>query len=639
MPDLSSSSLPFKPTPDEGYEKDLMGFLQEAIEQGDAYLKSQKGYDRAKESMDAVMGIDSELRTGWMSNTQANHVGKIALDLASMMTDTKPFWEYRTPPQSPYEQIGQNLGKLAGHWYTDSQIDMRQSDVIKYALTGGTSYPHITWDPRKLKQSVSAEDFRDVLPICPEGPESIQDGLGVIIRRERTLYYVKSHYGVDAGALREGAANSATSQRYSQLMEKLGSPFWDVLTRGKPKRKLPKLPVTDVFVAYLHDDRINEKSYAVEVGDFDDEGEALNNWSYIVQPGEPLYPSGRMIEWCSTWPVPLYDGPNIYWHGLFPCPKFTIDPWPWTFIGKGPLWDILPLQKSLDKVLRVIDDQVEKIASPDLVAEKGSMSEGAMNKINTRRAGLKIRYNPAAGKPPEIVQGKELSPSLLQWKGDLESEMKVLSGSADASGMMRLQQMPSDDTISKIMEAMSPAIRARSRVLEAYTREFGKIVASNFLQFSTQSEMLAILGPSAVTPEWFDYDPKCILPDYIHRKDYDANGHVTAEAQTRGPMPRRDRAKELMEMLSLTIAPGSMLNASETEAKLLYLQLSRAGLVDHWTLLDRLGIPNVGNPPDGAKTISERLQAEQGLGIGMNNSSAGRKASGQTMPRVVTKES
>ncbi len=71
----------------------------------------------------------------------------------------------------------------------------------------------------------------------------------------------------------------------------------------------------------------------------------------------------------------------------------------------------------------------------------------------------------------------------------------------------------------------------------------------------------------------------------------------------------------------------------------MYLQLSRANLIDPWTLLDVLGIPNAGTPPVGANTIPERLVAAQQMGLTQAVNPAGRKASGQSMPRMVTKES
>src|SRR6185312_15879077 len=107
--------------------------------------------------------------------------------------------------------------------------------------------------------------------------------------------------------------------------------------------------------------------YPVQIGQFDQEGNPLNNWSYIVEPGQPLYPLKRCIIFTKT--KLLYDGTSIYWHGMFPVTKLTLDPWPWSWLGKAPLWDLLPLQKSLDKALRVIDTQIDKIARPAIIAD------------------------------------------------------------------------------------------------------------------------------------------------------------------------------------------------------------------------------------------------------------------------------
>ena len=55
--------------------------------------------------------------------------------------------------------------------------------------------------------------------------------------------------------------------------------------------------------------------------------------------------------------------------------------------------------------------------------------------------------------------------------------------------------------------------------------------------------------------------------------------------------------------------------------------------------MEVLGIPNVGTPPMGANSITDRLLAEQNMGLGMQVNPAGRKASGQEPPRLVMKES
>ena len=109
---------------------------------------------------------------------------------------------------------------------------------------------------------------------------------------------------------------------------------------------------------------------------------------------------------------------------------------------------------------------------------------------------------------------------------------------------------------------------------------------------------------------------------------------------------------------------------------MLNLQLARMGYLDFWTMHETLETPNVGTPPpiplpplqpppedpmllaqemlagkyvpDPSQpgglleirtpmTITERLMAQQMLGIGMTENPAGRKASGQESPKIEEK--
>ena len=216
--------------------------------------------------------------------------------------------------------------------------------------------------------------------------------------------------------------------------------------------------------------------------------------------------------------------------------------------------------------------------------------------------------------------------------------MDDISGVRDLSNLMKLNQLPAADTIEKITETMTPANRLRSRYMEAFIREFAVMTASNFFQFYTTPMRLAILGPNAIVAEDFDFDPGSLVPDYVADEDFGDAGSVSQAALNRGPLPRVDRARHFLRYFTFHIAPASLLASSEIERKLLYLSLARAGLIDHWTLLDTLGVDNVGEPPQGARTITERLMAEQESGLGMNISATGRKASGQSMPRLRSEE-
>ena len=74
------------------HEQDVLGWAQEAVQEGTAFLVSQPGYENIEKSMKYIMGErTSAFRPSDLSNTTTNRFGKIALDLAATLTDIKPF--------------------------------------------------------------------------------------------------------------------------------------------------------------------------------------------------------------------------------------------------------------------------------------------------------------------------------------------------------------------------------------------------------------------------------------------------------------------------------------------------------------------------------------------------------------------
>lgn len=652
------------PPSTDSYGYRVIGWCKEAIEEGDGFLRGQRGYNKIDQAISAIMSEESDLRSVSLSSTECNQVGKTFLDMTAGLTDVKPFWEYRTYNKR-FESHCSIYGKLSEHAWLQRQMDMAFMGGIQYALAGGSTYLEPYWDAEIDDFKAEAWDPRDVLPIRPTTSTSIQDAYGVITRKARSVNHVKflCKYVYNRPDLlryiqpdRDGTVvgNSLRNTRVGQLLERMGdSPFKQRLFGEKSQRDPGRTPTVDIFTVYVKDDGRNESNEPRYMGAWHHKYEMdcktcstgaqlphpLNNWSHIVKPGDMLYPRKRMIVFSSGLPEPFYDGPSPWWHGLFPYPKLTLDPMPWTYLGKAPMWDLLPLNKSLNKLLRVYDDWAERLARPDLIADKNAISQHMVDRTDTRRAGKKFRINPVAGKGIQIVGPDNLPQDF--WKGIeyYEAKIKELSGSQDISNLMKLNQMPSSDSIESIMESMSLSWRMRSRVIEVFVREYALMMAYNFAQFYTLPRRMTILGAEGVTPQDFDFDPGSLVPDFVDPQDFDSEGNVRQSAMDRGPLHRYDRSREFLRQFSFNIAPGSLLAASEIQRKLLYLQLSRAGLIDHWTLMDILGVPNVGTPPAGANTITDRLLKEQEMGLGMQVSPTGRKASGQTMPRMVTKES
>src|SRR6266704_3662715 len=631
---LKPSALPSQENP-----HGIHDWAKQALAEGQSFVESQDGYSAIPDIIKSIMGStgDDKLRPSTRSNLSLNHIGKIALDLASSLTDIKPFFTYKVSNTrfEPQADMGQ---KLASAWWYRQQIDLKFCDMIKYALAAGSGYAHVVYDRDLQDLNVIPEDPRDVLPIRPADMISIQNAFGVIIRRERTTNYLRHMYPRFANRIqpdREGSyAAIARKQNYVKTVQGLGSGFLQNLYNslgGRPSAAPLTVPVSDVFTIYVKDESLNLTGSPVLMGDSD------SNWSYILQPGEPLYPRKRCIVMTNSCKEPLYDGPNIYWHGMFPTPKLTLDPWPWSWLGKSPLRDLLSIQCDVDRCARGVSDKMEKAWQPDLIGDAKSIAKAALDRIDTRRPGLRLRVQQAGSvlMPEPQMQSVQVGMELIKL---LIDEMKELSGTQELSSLVQLGQIPSSETIERMIESWSPAIRLRSRVMESFLRELAMMVLMNFFQFYTQAQRIAVLGPRGQTFEDFDFDPGSLIPDMMSTLGPGNDGN---------PLPRYERAREFIRYFIYEVAPGSLLAASEVTDKLMYLQLSRMGFVDPISLLEKLGVSNIAPASmleAAGSTIMERLQWAQQQGLTMTAgpagaSAAGRKATGQQMPRIKISES
>jgi len=417
---------------------------------------------------------------------------------------------------------------------------MRFADVIKYALPMGSGYAHQVYDAYNNgfgggyqggDMELLPEDPRDVLPIRPGSFLSIQEADGVMIRRERPVSWIKSKFGAAADGVkadREGSvAQLNKNTRFGRLMSSMGlqSGFMENLVSsiaGRTQARPMKIPSADLFTLYINDPAINTQRSGTWMGLH--EGK-MTNWSYYVPSiGELIPRTGKAAkeEDCKLYPrkrnviftrsARIYDDTSIYWHGMFPLAKLTLDPWPWLWLGKAPLKDILPLHKEMQKVMRVMSRHLDRIKRPGVAADKNAIGEKAFNKIDPEMPGLKLRLNPANGKPVEMLYEPALDPWVMTYFEALKSGQKELAGSANTSDIMALNQLPQLDTLETLIAAEGAINRLRSLVIEAFMSEFAMMLLMNFMQFYTRAQRVAILGPQGQTFEDFDYDPGNLIP-------------------------------------------------------------------------------------------------------------------------------
>lgn len=643
MANVANISTPTRPSEIPKQEKvhGVLGFGLEVLQEGDTYIQRQPGHENIDKTIQIILGQDKKDRPSGLSQLYVNEIGRIARVLVSLLTDVKPFWDFRTHNKA-YEQQAFMLSKLSESWFTGRMaIDQKWADVMRYYLVGGTGFAHQVWNPRRSDIDLIPEDPRDVLPFRPNG-NYIQDAMGVIIRKSFPINHVISQWPQYANKIkadRDGGMDSGDNSKLNRMLKKINL---GPIEMARQRRNIPAnqqsgtFPVVDVFYLYLDDPAVNESSDEAELmGQFEErEGRqvALNNWSYVVKPGEALYPRKRMVIFTRT--CVLYDGPSIYWHGQYPVTKVTLDPWPQTWLGTSPLHDLIPIQDSLNNALRARDDHIQKILRPNVWADNQTVSKAELRKFDTRKGGQKL-HTSAFGKGINIEDIKPLDPVIAETIAYCHERLQTMSGVADMTNILKLNQMPSSDTVEAITNAMTPEVRGRSRQLEVAMRDFAMQAMYNFAQWYTFRRRYQILGKDGVSLEDWEFDPASFIPTYTD-KDRDAHGDVLAERLNR-PRPRLERADEFLRHFTFHIPPASMLKAAEVQEKLLYLQLSRQGYMDIQTTLEKLDIPNVGDLLQGS--VIERLAQQAQMGLGQEvgpagASAAGRKASGQEMPKM-----
>lgn len=615
----------------------IVQWCETRLKRGIQFTTSQIGYDRIDKAIREIFSNEQMGNASYAppqialqrgSKTRANFLAKIAEDLTAMLTDTRYFWNY-VSRNSKYDKQAYISNKSAERWYVNRMIDLRIGDVIRDYTAAGSGFAHLYYDKTLDDMMLERIDPRHYYPIDPIGYHSTQESMGGIIRQARTPEWFKEKYGKNA-APDEGGAPGGFFGWLTRVLDGPGQQGGPLSKKSDADKAIPATPTLFVNTMYLKDPRTNKTGNTVRMGKWSKDGKPMTPWSYEVKPDAPLYPFLRMIIWANG--VLAYDGPSPYWHARIPVIKFTLNPWPMSWFGKAPLWDLMPLQSSLNSLLCVIDDHAAQLAQPGVVADR-NVSKAELSKFNSRQPGYKIKTNMASGKGITVVNPPPLDQSLWEHVRWIQDVMMKLSGTADPSMMATLAQVPSDDTIDTLMKAMTPGVRLRSRILEGCYKELAYMFLFCNAEWDSLAKRINELGPSAVTHEDFDYDPKTFIPDDV--PDGDLGDIASNEEAFDGPRPLHARAAAMLQAISCEFDPSSLLNSAAQEDLMKYAMFAKMGYVDCFTLMDKAGIQNfapsdLNLPPD----IVSRLALQQKLGIGMVANAQGRKATDSAPPSL-----
>jgi hypothetical protein len=570
----------------DNYERKLVTFRDSCIAQATDNLRANPEYARIGEYIDLIEGRhwntpDLARTPSYRSRFVDNRIASSRMDKLSELTDIKPIIQVETDVEDWEDQAKMNNRVIEYEW-GHLGLDKKLTDVVDHGLFTTGFWKIDSGTPGWM--GVDACGLDNLLPVEPDIP--LQQNPAVVFRTYYTLPHLMNKWPHKARAIeREAAASQGTTMDFTSRPWQSPQSQWGSMTQRTRQRagsgmpqKTRAYPLVQVTNLWVDDFSINETDKVMLVKDPMVDQERHNYW-YHVAPGQRIYPRKRLIVFAGN--TPLWDGPNPYWHGLYPFVQLILRPNVWRPGGISMYRDLVPLNRAVNKIGAGTMENIEQCLNRTLTVRGGAVNDGDWQRFFPDMPGAKLKMTGQANAndikwndPPMLPQYvfSFLGQYLLQ-------SMDRHAGTVDVASLGRKNQVPGGDTIEQMRDSLQTPLRLEMRQIEAFLREAGTQAISHIFQNYTLKRRMTLFGPDGITSEDFLYDPGVMTPYHDPKESH--HKHFT-----------------------LRIAPGSMHGASKDRNKQLAIVLFKIGATSRQDLLRHL---EWGTP---AAQIEQELQEQ-----------------------------
>jgi hypothetical protein len=463
-----------------------------------------------------------------------------------------------------FDEFSKILNELCVFWAEHSKFTDRTYDVVHYGML------HSGWAKLHWKSTLNGGlGDMALTAIAPwnialaSGSNDPNEAEALCYYRVVTLNQLLRDFGDIAKRVEPdsiynsgGAQLSSDSLRPSFINKDTWAKLGDPLKKRVLGDNVPVgediYPKTLLKEFWLRDDQKNTGSETVTVGPAESNGEPKYNWCYRVEPGEALYPRGRVILTAGN--VVLTDAPNPYWHARFPFSSFRPLRVPWKLSGYSPVKPWMQMQNITNRIYGGLLDFINAILEPTLIAPKAAFPQADWDALDPGMAGGKIRFNNNSPKAPEFVKKAELPGWVFQYLQEIGKEYDMASGASAMSQALGKKQVPGDDALERIMSSRSLPIKVQSRALTSWVSDIGEMGVSNILQFYSAAHRVAILGTKGLSHN--DFRP------------------IYGEA-----IPSGMKGEDFVKKFQFAIRPDSTLVSQKNEKIAFAMELQKRGIL------------------------------------------------------------
>lgn len=536
-----------------------------------------------------------EVRPSYRHSEVINLVFQTIESMVPVMTDSRPKLEFlATVPNDPAQaELSDILNKIAENDWIHNNWLMVLTEILFDSHFYGTGFGYVgfddkanlglgnicfeSWDPFYCFPDPNARDINDkrCKYFVYAEPKTVAD-----LKKE---YPDKAQYiTADVIDLAQGDKSDINQVMFkSPVDSKLiveGSSAYDGIQRDQALK----------ITCYFKDDSFEEEEDLVKDEDgtpsMDSDGTPQIKYVQKLK-----YPNGRKIVTAGS--VLLEDVPFEFEDGQIPGIKLVNYILPREFWGMGEVEQLEGPQKTINKLISFSLDVLTLMGNPIWKVGTGA---GVDTDNMTNQPGLIIECDDVNQVQRE--PGVELQPFVLQMIDRYKSWIDGISGETDLSRGAEPNEVSAASAISELQEAQQTRLRLKSRNMDSFLQQFGKMYISRVSQFYSVPRIVRVSGDENAAQffhfhvELFDNHPATGEPfmDESGQPTQKRFAHIT---NYDSGMPQT-KTVEMTSDFDVRVTTGSSLPFAKKEKAEMSFNLFKMGVIDDEELLKNLDYPN-----------------------------------------------
>lgn len=668
----------FQPPPFEETLLKGVGWVEEAIQEGEGYLSGQKSYKNLANNMNLFDGIymdrsRSTLNTNFLKYNIRKFVEMISdvREIGTLGTDAPQFKQYADIENGVIKAV-----------YQESAFPTQLRKVLQWASVSGVGY---MWVKCKAQDYGFGErrivfdplGILDVLPVQVPSSNDVQDAYANTIYEYMPIAEAHARFPLFQHLLIPVNACNYPSRLTAKRLD-----WAEKFKYGDQTRNWGNM-YCEIRYTFIRDLRINRTGFELPMGDLNtswfykvptlgqDIFGGIRNNQPFMRPATVmdcrLYPNLRLMITSPGVKTPMYDGPAFDWHGKMPAVQYTVDDWPWQALGSSLVEAVGDIERTKRKHERKMDQVITTRLNPPMGYDRTAVGGPKIENFdlfeeNVRMGGDGEPRNTFQSLLPDSVEVTEHNFEFHELLSKME---ETQLGINDLGTIMNAKLNLTSDSFDKALETVGPIAKGIAMSMEAGNAKVAEMMKWMVPQWMDTRRLIEYLGPDRISNVVTDFDPSSMIPSHADHEYIngnvpmmdDGNGQQVAIASNYSQL---ERARNFARNLRLISVPSTLLRLTQMQEQLKYLQLYRGGFpISPHTVAKKLGIENFGDIPGdteiekwvnwmrmkitleaAAQQLSSELMPGDAGNLSAENPGphpGGRPPTGQVPPRIVQK--